>query len=67
MDISKKNATRNVIATCLHSLAVLCCSGPILQTFMVGLGISSGYIYLISSLSQAVNVLTISLCSSAAN
>jgi len=34
---------------------------------MVGLGISSGYIYLISSLSQASNVLTISLCSSVAN
>lgn len=67
MDISKKNVTRYVIATCLHSLAVLCCSGPILQTFLVGLGFSTRYIYLISSISQVANVLTISLCSSAAS
>ena len=36
MDISKKNITRNIIAKCLHSLAVLCCSGPISHTFLVG-------------------------------
>ena len=52
-----------VLATAVRTVALLCVTGPIMQTFLGSLGFSSRWIYIHTSLVQAVNVLTISLCS----
>ena len=44
-------------------MALLCVTGPIMQTFLASIGFSSRWIYIHTSLVQAVNILTISLCS----
>lgn len=52
-----------IIAMALRTVALLCVTGPIMQTFLGSLGFSSQWIYIHSSIVQAVNILTISLCS----
>lgn len=52
-----------IIAMGLRTVALLCVTGPIMQTFLASIGFSSQWIYLHTSMVQIVNVLTISLCS----
>ena len=63
MTVSKKNALRTVTAGGVRAIALLCSSGPIMQIFLSSLGFSSHLIYIHSTVVQAVNVLTIFLCS----
>lgn len=52
-----------IIAMGLRTVALLCVTGPIMQTFLASIGFSSQWIYIHTSIVQAVNILTISLCS----
>ena len=52
-----------IIAMGLRTVALLCVTGPIMQTFLASIGFSSQWIYIHTSIVQIVNVLTISLCS----
>ena len=52
-----------ILATAVRTVALLCVTGPIMQTFLASIGFSSRWIYIHTSLVQAVNILTISLCS----
>lgn len=52
-----------IIAMALRTVALLCVTGPIMQTFLASIGFSSQWIYIHTSIVQAVNILTISLCS----
>ena len=52
-----------IIAMALRTVALLCVTGPIMQTFLASIGFSSQWIYIHTSIVQIVNVLTISLCS----
>ena len=52
-----------ILATAVRTVALLCVTGPIMQTFLASLGFSSQWIYIHTSIVQAVNILTISLCS----
>jgi hypothetical protein len=47
----------------LRTVALLCVTGPIMQTFLASIGFSSRLVYIHTSIVQIVNVLTISLCS----
>ena len=63
MKPEKRNKYLSIIATTLRTVALLCVTGPIMQTFLASIGFSSRLIYIHTSIVQAVNVLTISLCS----
>lgn len=52
-----------ILAMGLRTVALLCVTGPIMQTFLASIGFSSQWIYIHTSIVQAVNILTISLCS----
>ena len=52
-----------IIAMGLRTVALLCVTGPIMQTFLASIGFSSQWIYIHTSIVQVVNVMTISLCS----
>ena len=52
-----------IVAMALRTVALLCVTGPIMQTFLGSLGFSSQWIYIHSSIVQTANILTISLCS----
>lgn len=52
-----------IVAMGLRTVALLCVTGPIMQTFLASLGFSSRWIYIHTSIVQVVNVTTISLCS----
>ena len=52
-----------IIAMGFRTVALLCVTGPIMQTFLASIGFSSQLIYIHTSIVQVVNVLTISLCS----
>ena len=52
-----------IIAMALRTVALLCVTGPIMQTFLASIGFSSQWIYIHTSIVQAVNIFTISLCS----
>ena len=62
---SMKQTNRNqpyfIIAMGLRTVALLCVTGPIMQTFLASIGFSSQWIYIHTSIVQIVNVLTISL------
>ena len=58
-----KNKVRAIVAYALKSVALMCASGTLMQTFLGVLGFSNDLIYIHSSLLQAANVLTIMLCS----
>ncbi len=57
------NQSYFIIAMGLRTVALLCVTGPIMQTFLASIGFSSRWIYIHTSIVQMVNVLTISLCS----
>lgn len=59
----KYNKLRAIFALALRTAALLACTGPIMQTFLASLGFSSRFIYINTTLVQAANILTSSLCS----
>lgn len=63
MEQKKHNKAFFIIAMGLRTVALLCVTGPIMQTFLASIGFSSQWIYIHTSIVQIVNVLTISLCS----
>lgn len=63
MKQTNHNKSFFIIAMGLRTVALLCVTGPIMQTFLGSLGFSSQWIYIHTSIVQAVNILCISLCS----
>ena len=63
MKQTNHNKSFFIIAMGLRTVALLCVTGPIMQTFLASIGFSSQWIYIHTSIVQIVNVLTISLCS----
>ena len=63
MKQTNHNKSFFIAAMGLRTVALLCVTGPIMQTFLASIGFSSQWIYIHTSLVQAVNILTISLCS----
>ena len=63
MEKIEHNKLYFIMATAVRTVALLCVTGPIMQTFLASIGFSSRWIYIHTSLVQAVNILTISLCS----
>lgn len=65
MLMKKQNHNKSffIIAMGLRTVALLCVTGPIMQTFLASIGFSSQWIYIHTSIVQIVNVMTISLCS----
>ena len=63
MKRTNHNKSFFIIAMGLRTVALLCVTGPIMQTFLASIGFSSQWIYVHTSIVQAVNILTISLCS----
>ena len=60
---AKNNQLRAILAYTFRTAALLCSTGPLMQTFLSGIGFSEGQIYTHATLFQAVNVLMILLCS----
>ena len=58
----RNNKLRSIFALALRTAALLACTGPIMQTFLASLGFSSRFIYVNTTLVQAANILTSSLC-----
>lgn len=63
MNQNEHNKRYFILAGALRIVALLCVTGPIMQTFLASIGFSSRWIYIHTSIVQAVNILTISLCS----
>lgn len=63
MKRTSHNKSFFIIAMGLRTVALLCVTGPIMQTFLACIGFSSQWIYVHTSIVQAINILTISLCS----
>ncbi|MBR3972441.1 MAG: hypothetical protein IKJ99_00650 [Oscillospiraceae bacterium] len=63
MKQNNHNGAFFIIAMGLRTVALLCVTGPIMQTFLASIGFSSQWIYIHTSIVQVVNVMTISLCS----
>lgn len=59
----KRNKSLTIIYSTLRTIALLCVTGPIMQTFLASLGFPSEWIYISNALVQAANMLTLSLCS----
>lgn len=59
----RNNKIRSLTCGALRSVALLCATGTLMQTFLVTLGFSSSWIYIHSTLLQAANVATVMLCS----
>lgn len=63
MEQKNHNELFFIVAMGLRTVALLCVTGPIMQTFLASIGFSSQWIYIHTSIVQAVNIITISLCS----
>ena len=63
MKQTNHNKSFFIAAMGLRTVALLCVTGPIMQTFLASIGFSSQWIYIHTSVVQAVNILTIFLCS----
>ena len=63
MEQKNHNKSFFIIAMGLRTVALLCVTGPIMQTFLASIGFSSQWIYIHTSIVQIINVMTISLCS----
>ncbi len=59
----QQNKLRAIFALALRTVALLAATGPIMQTFLASLGFSTRFIYINTTLVQAANILTSSLCS----
>ncbi len=62
-EVVKSNKLRTILSGAASTLALLCCSGPIMQTFLASLGFPSRFIYIHTVVLQAVHFLTICLAS----
>ena len=62
-----KNKIKAIIAYTARTVALICATGTLMQTFLASLGFESSQIYMHSTLLQAANVLTIILASNWAN
>lgn len=62
-----QNKILSTIAYTARTVALMCASGPLMQTFLASLGFDTDLIYLHSTLLQAANVLTVVLFSQWAN
>ena len=62
-----KNKIKAIIAYTARTVALICATGTLMQTFLASLGFESSQIYIHSTLLQAANVLTIILASNWAN
>jgi len=58
-----KNKINSIISHTARTVAMMCASGPLMQSFLSLLGFDSSLIYIHSSLIQATNVITIMLAS----
>ena len=58
MNTVRNNMIRAIIAASLRTLANLCFTGTILQTFLASLGFSSTFVYINATLLSAANVTT---------
>ena len=65
-DVSR-NKIKSIIAYTTRVVAMLCASGPLMQTFLSALGFESDLIYIHSSLLQMANILSIVFFSGWAN
>lgn len=63
MTVVRQNMIRAIIASSLRTLANLCFTGTILQTFLASLGFSDTFVYINATLLSAANVTTTFLCS----
>ena len=63
MEQKNHNKSYFIIAMALRTVALLCVTGPIMQTFLASIGFSNQWIYIHTSIVQVVNVAAISLCS----
>ncbi len=52
-----------MLAQAMHSLAVLCSTGTVMQMFLSSIGFSPRHVYLLTTIAQAANIATIFLCS----
>lgn len=59
----KRNKILSITYCTLRTIALLCVTGPIMQTFLASLGFPSQWIYISNALMQAANILTLSLFS----
>jgi hypothetical protein len=59
----RRNKIKSIIAYTARTVALMCASGTLMQTFLATLGFDSELIYLHSTFLQAANVLTILLAS----
>ena len=64
MKQTNHNKSFFILAAALRTVALLCVTGPIMQTFLASIGFSSRMIYIHTTIVQSVNILTISMCSS---
>jgi MFS family permease len=62
-----KNKIKAIIAYTARTVALICATGTLMQTFLASLGFESSQIYMHSTLLQAANVPTIILASNWAN
>ena len=60
---TRRNRILTIIYCTLRTIALLCITGPIMQTFLASLGFPEEWIYINNGLVQGANILTISLCS----
>ena len=60
--VVKHNKLRAILVYTFRTAALLCATGPLMQTFLSGIGFSDGQIYTHATLFQAVNVVMILLC-----
>lgn len=63
MDFTFKNKLLYIISLTLRATAMLCATGPLMQTFIEVLGIDSSFNYFHTSVIQIVNILVILICS----
>lgn len=63
MNKTKRNAILSMLAQAMHSLAVLCSTGTVMQMFLSNIGFSPRHVYLLTTIAQAANIATIFLCS----
>ena len=60
---TRRNKILTVFYCTLRTIALLCVTGPIMQTFLASLGFPSEWIYINNALMQVANILSLSLCS----
>ncbi len=60
-EIIRSNKIKSILAYALRALSLMCASGTLLQTLLASLGFETRYIYFLSTLMQAANMVVIML------